>query len=66
MLKLEKTEGSTSPWHSLQVLVPKPDRFVQFCIDFRKLDNMPTFNVYLIPQVDALLDVMGGPKCCLQ
>lgn len=60
MLALGITEESTSPWQSPPVLVPKPDESVWFCIDFRKLDNISTFDA--MPRVDTQLEVIWGAQ----
>lgn len=66
ILKLGVIEESTSLWQSLPVVLPKPHGSVQFCIDFHKLNNVAMFDACLMHWVDALLDVMGRPKCCPQ
>lgn len=62
MLKLEVIEESTNPWGSPPLLGPKPDGSVNFCIDFQKLYSVYTFDAYSMPQMDALLDVIGGAQ----
>lgn len=50
---------STSPWCSPPVLVPKPDRSVKFCIDFRILNNVSIVDAYPMPRVDVLINRVG-------
>lgn len=54
MLQLGVIEPSVSPWRSPPVLVPKPDSFVRFCIDFCQINAVSTFDAYPMPQVDTL------------
>ncbi len=50
----------TSPWASPIVLVKKKDGKQRFCIDFRKLNQVTTRDVYPIPRIDDCLDALGG------
>lgn len=58
LLALGVIEESTSPWRSLLVLVPMPDWSVRFCIHFGCLKAVSDYDAYLMPRVDALLDVI--------
>lgn len=41
------------------LLIPKSDGWARFCIDFRKLNDASTFDVYSMPRVDMLIDRVG-------
>ncbi len=62
MLELEIVEPSRSPWASPIVMVPKPDNTLRFCNDFRKLNDVSTFDGYPMPRVDELLDRLGKAR----
>lgn len=59
MLKVEDMEDFHNPWCSLVVLVPKPDGTVRFCIDFKQVNTISSFNVYPVPWAEDLLDHLG-------
>lgn len=64
MLQLKVIEVSMSLWRSRLVLVPKPDRSVRFCIDFRKRNQVSEseikyFDAYPMPRVVVLIDRIG-------
>ena len=52
-------ESSHSEWSCPIVIVPKKDGTLRFCNDFRKLNNISTFDPYPMPRVDDLLDRLG-------
>lgn len=60
MLKLGVFEPSESPWGSPPVLVPKPDGTVCFCIDVSRLNAVSSFDAYLMPRVDSLINWVRG------
>lgn len=59
MLRLGVIEPSISAWHSPILLVPKPDNSIWFCIDFREVNKVASFNTYPITRVDILLSQLG-------
>ena len=62
MLKLRVIEESHSPWSSPIVIVPKPDGSLRFCNDFRKLNEISTFDAYPMPRVDELIERLGPAR----
>ena len=51
MLDLGVTEPSVSPYSSPKVLVPKKDRSMHFCFNFRKLNKVTKFNAEPVPNM---------------
>lgn len=49
MLQLGFIELSNSIWRSPIVLVPKPDGSIHFCIDFREVNTVASFDAYPMP-----------------
>ncbi|XP_029442988.1 uncharacterized protein LOC115083327 [Rhinatrema bivittatum] len=59
MLQLGVIEESSSAWCSPIVLVPKPDGTLRFCIDFRLVNAISSFDAYPMPRVDELVERLG-------
>ncbi|XP_056622843.1 retrovirus-related Pol polyprotein from transposon 17.6 [Triplophysa dalaica] len=55
-------EPSRSPWSSPIVMVPKPDGTLRFCNDFRRVNEVSTFDGYPMLRVDELLDRLGKAR----
>ena len=62
MLELGVIEESCSPWSSPIVMVPKPDGSLRFCNDFRKLNEVSTFDAYPMKRVDEMLERLGSAR----
>lgn len=59
MLDLGIIETSCSEWCNPIVLVPKKDRSLRFCTDFRYLIWVSNFDPYPMPRIDDLLERVG-------
>lgn len=59
MIRLGVFEPSESEWSSAFVIVPKKDRSLQICIEFRKINAISQFVAYPMPRIDNLLDRQG-------
>lgn len=62
MLDMGAIRSSQSPFSSNVVIVRKKDGPIQFCIDFRRLNNRTVKDAYAIPRIDDSLHVMAGSK----
>lgn len=59
MLDLDVIERSQSAWRSPLVLVPKLDRIIRFCVDYREVNKIAPFDAYPMPRADLLIDQIG-------
>jgi hypothetical protein len=62
MLNQGVIRPSSSPWSSPIVLAKKKNGDWRFCIDFRKINELTKKDVYPLPRIDELLDVLRGSK----
>lgn len=53
---------SKSPWGTNIVLVMKKDGSRRMCMDFRSLNTVTKKDVYPLPRIDEILDVLQGMK----
>jgi len=61
MRSMEVIEPASGEWASPVVIVPKPDVWVRFCIDYRKLNLMTIKDTSPIPRMDECIDSLGTP-----
>lgn len=62
MLKNEILEPSYSEWSSPCLLIPKPDKTVRFCTDYRKVNSVIKSDSYPIPRIDDCIDKIGNAQ----
>ncbi|XP_076460112.1 uncharacterized protein LOC143293089 [Babylonia areolata] len=62
MLKMGVIEPSSSPYSSPIVLVKKRDGKVRFCVDFRRVNKVTTFDAEPMPDVEALFAKLAGKR----
>jgi len=60
MLQQGVIEPAHGPWSSPIVLVKKKDGSTQFCIDFRKLNDVTRKDTQPLSQIDDTLDALSG------
>ena len=64
MLTGGQIEPSDSPWSSLVVLVTKKDGGTQFCVDYRRLNDVTVKDAYVypLPIIDDTLYMLAGKR----
>ncbi|GBG61542.1 hypothetical protein CBR_g22339 [Chara braunii] len=55
-------EPAIGPWSFPVVIVPKKAGGIRICIDYRKLNDITIKDVYPLPHIDELLDVIGSAR----
>uniref|UniRef100_A0A1X7UT63 Reverse transcriptase domain-containing protein n=1 Tax=Amphimedon queenslandica TaxID=400682 RepID=A0A1X7UT63_AMPQE len=60
MMKRRIIEPSVSEWSSPIVLVGKKDGTMRLCVDYRRLNELTTSDVYPMQRVDDVIDRVGG------
>ena len=55
-------ENSQSPWAAPIVCVPKKDKTLRFCVDFRGLNSKTEFDPQPLPKIDDILKKLGKAK----
>ena len=62
MLAQGKIVDSESPHGAPILFVPKPDRSLRLCVDYRNLNKQTILNKYGLPLIDELRDPVAGAK----
>jgi len=62
LVEAGRVEPSPSPWASPIVLVPKKDGKTRFCLDYRKLNEIPTKDIHLLPRMDDAGDGLTSSR----
>ena len=62
LLKDNLIEESDSSFASNVVLVPKPDKTLRLCTDYRKLNGLTVPDPYPLPRIEDLIDRVGQAK----
>lgn len=62
MLELGVIELSQSEWRSNPVMIPKPDRSIMVCLDFRRVNEVYKFDAYPKPRIQELLERLGRAR----
>ncbi|CAK1579211.1 unnamed protein product [Parnassius mnemosyne] len=62
MVKDGVIKPSSSPWYASVVLVKKEDGRMQFCVDYRRLNDVTKKDSYPLPRIDDALDTLIGVK----
>lgn len=60
MLEAGVIQPSESPYASPITLVPKKDGSTQFCVDYRKLNQVTRKDTYPLPNIQDIFDTLGG------
>jgi hypothetical protein len=60
MQDLGGIESSSSEWAAPIVLLPKPDGYLRFCIDYQKLSELTVRDSYPLPPVSDCMDSLGS------
>jgi len=55
-------EPSSAEWAFPDVLVPKTDGTMRFCVDRRQLNEVTVRDVYLLPRMNDCIDCLGDAK----
>ena len=60
MLKNGIISPSESPWAAPVVITKKKDGTNRFCVDYRRMNDITTKDVYPLPRIDLTLDALAG------
>ena len=53
---------SSSPWGCSAIFVPKKDKTLRMCVDYRPLNEVTVKNKYPLPRIDDLFDQLTGAQ----
>jgi len=62
MMAEGKITDSESPYATRILFVPKRDRSLRLCVDYRNLNKLTILNKYPLPLMDELRDRVAGAK----
>lgn len=62
MVEKKLIRPSTSPWSAPIIIVPKKDKSIRFCCDWRDLNEVTVKDTFPLPRPDATLDRLGKMK----
>lgn len=62
LLKRGLIVESASPWAAPIVLVPKPDKSIRLCMDYRLINRKTTRDSFPLPRIEDLFDKMSGAR----
>jgi hypothetical protein len=62
MLEAGIVEPSVSPYASPVVIIPKKNKTIRFCVDYRKLNQVTQFDPKPHSQIDDIIDRLGEAK----
>ena len=62
MLEQGIIQSSQSPWASTIALVGKKDGTTRICVDYRRFNAITKLDVFPLPRVDDLLDLLAKSK----
>ena len=62
MINFDIIENSTSSWAAPIVCVPKKDKSIRLCIDYRGLNTQTVFDPQPMPKIDEIINELGKAK----
>ena len=62
MINFDIIENSTSSWAAPIVCVPKKDKSIRLCIDYRGLNTQTVFDPQPMPKIDEIINKLGKAK----
>ena len=62
MIKSDIIEESNSPWAAPIVCVPKKDKSLRLCVDYRGLNSQTIFDPQPMPKIEEVINKLGKAK----